>query len=44
MCTPMTSSYINYMTIVMILFVVYNGTITSGKYWFLQISDSIPKK
>ena len=41
MIAPMTSSYVNYMTIVMILFVVYNEMITSGKYWYLYIPDII---
>jgi hypothetical protein len=41
MITPMTGSFVNYMSIVMILFIVYNKMITSGKYWYLYIPDIV---
>jgi hypothetical protein len=44
MCASVTSSYVNYMTIVMILYVVYNEAITSGKSWFLLIPNHISTK
>jgi len=44
MSAPITSSYVNYMTIVMFLYVVYNGMITSGNHWFPVVLHIISVK
>jgi len=44
MSVPFTSSYLNFITIVMILYVSYNGINSCGKYWIHLITDSISTK